>query len=139
MKIYVIGGYVRDKLMKRQPHDKDFVVVGATVEEMLRLGFKQVGKDFPVFLHKNTKEEYALARKEIKTGDKHTDFAFEFSPDITLKEDCMRRDFTINALALDEQTGEIIDYFGGREDIINRQIRIIDDKCPRKNFFRGHF
>lgn len=128
MKIYVIGGYVRDTLMKRQPHDKDYVVVGATVEEMLRLGFKQVGKDFPVFLHKNTKEEYALARKEIKTGDKHTDFAFEFSPDITLKEDCLRRDFTINALALDEQTGEIIDYFGGREDIINRQIRIIDEK-----------
>ena len=128
MKKYIIGGYVRDSLMGRQPHDKDFAVVGATVEEMKSLGFKQVGKDFPVFLHPETGEEYALARTERKTGDKHTDFAFDFSPEVTLYDDCLRRDFTCNALALDEESGEIIDYFGGREDIEKKIIRIIDEQ-----------
>ena len=128
MKKYIIGGYVRDILRGAQPHDKDYVVVGATVEEMLSLGYKQVGKDFPVFLHPETNDEYALARTERKTGDKHTDFAFNFSPDISLKEDCLRRDFTCNAIAQDEETGEIIDYFNGREDIRNKVIRIIDEE-----------
>ena len=128
MKKYVIGGYVRDKLRGEDPHDKDYVVVGSTIEEMLSLGYKQVGKDFPVFLHPKTNDEYALARKERKTGDKHTDFAFDFSEDITLYDDCKRRDFTCNAIACDEETGEIIDYFNGRQDISNKIIRIIDEQ-----------
>jgi len=128
MKKYVIGGYVRDILTGRQPNDKDFVVVGSSAEEMLRMGYKQVGKEFPVFLHPKTGEEYALARTEKKTGDKHTDFIFDFSPEVTLKQDCLRRDFTCNALALDEETGEITDFFGGLEDIKNRLIRIVDEK-----------
>lgn len=130
MKKYIIGGYVRDKLRGTQPHDKDYVVIGSTIDEMLSLGYKQVGKDFPVFLHPETNDEYALARKERKTGDKHTDFAFDFSPDISLYEDCLRRDFTCNAIAQDVETGEIIDYFNGQQDIENKIIRIID----RQNF-----
>ncbi len=128
MKKYIIGGYVRDLLRGQQPHDKDFVVVGASVNEMLSLGYKQVGKDFPVFLHPETNDEYALARTEKKTGCKHTDFTFDFSPEITLYDDCLRRDFTCNALALDEETGEITDYFNGRQDIENKIIRIIDEQ-----------
>lgn len=112
--------------MGRQPHDRDFVVVGSSVKEMLSFGYKQVGSRFPVFLHSETKEEYALARTEKKTGVKHTDFSFDFSPEITLYQDCLRRDFTCNALALDEETGEITDFFGGKEDISNKIIRIID-------------
>ena len=84
MKIALVGGAVRDELLGREIHDRDYVVVGSTIEEMLSLGYKQVGKDFPVFIHPGTGEEYALARKEVKTGDKHTDFKFEFGPDITL-------------------------------------------------------
>lgn len=110
------------------PHDKDFVVVGASVEEMLSLGYKRVGKEFPVFLHPQTRDEYTLARREKKTGDKHTDFVFNFAPDVSLYDDCLRRDFTCNALALDETTGEIIDYFNGRQDIENKIIRIIDEQ-----------
>ena len=83
MKVYQVGGSVRDMVLERPPHDLDYVVVGATVKEMEDLGFKQVGKDFPVFLHPKTKDEYALARKEIKTGDKHTDFEFVFDPSIS--------------------------------------------------------
>ena len=128
MKEYVVGGYIRDMLLGRRPHDKDFVVVGATIEEMCQNGYKQVGKDFPVFLHPQTKEEYALARTERRIGRKHTDFVFDFSADITLYEDCLRRDFTCNALAMDVKSGEIIDYFGGKKDILNRTIRIIDEK-----------
>mgnify|MGYP002854694679 CR=1 FL=1 len=128
MKKYVIGGYVRDILLKRKPQDKDFVVVGSTVDEMLSLGYKQVGKDFPVFLHPKTNDEYALARKEQKIGNKHNEFSFDFSADITLYEDCLRRDFTCNAIAQDEETGEIIDYFNGQEDIKNKIIRIIDEQ-----------
>lgn len=128
MKKYIIGGYVRDLLRGAKPHDKDFVVVGSTVDEMISLGYKQVGKDFPVFLHPETNDEYALARTERKTGNKHTDFAFNFSPNITLQDDCLRRDFTCNAIAQDEETGEIIDYFNGRQDIENKVIRIIDEE-----------
>lgn len=86
MKIYAVGGSVRDEIIGRPIHDNDYVVVGSSIEEMLSLGYKQVGKDFPVFLHPQTGEEYALARKEVKTGNKHTDFRFEFGPDITLDE-----------------------------------------------------
>lgn len=125
MKIYLVGGAVRDKLLGKEPHDKDYVVVGSTVEEMLLLGFTQVGKDFPVFLHPETGEEYALGRTERKTGDKHTDFSFEFSSNVTLEDDLARRDFTINAMAMDMESGEIIDYFNGKQDLENKILRAV--------------
>ena len=121
MKFYLVGGYVRDRVLTQMGYqlqalegellsrDRDFVVVGGSIEEMLALDFQQVGASFPVFLHPDTKEEYALARREVKTGDKHTDFGFDFSPDITLEEDAQRRDFTINALYFDEASGEVLD------------------------------
>ena len=127
MKIYRVGGSVRDELLGREPKDKDYVVVGSSIEEMLLRGFKQVGKDFPVFLHPETGDEYALARKEIKTGDKHTDFEFYFGPDVTLEMDLRRRDFTMNAIAKDEETGELIDPFHGYQDIQNKIIRHVDE------------
>lgn len=126
MKIYKVGGAVRDQIIGKKPQDNDYVVVGASVEEMKKLGFKAVGKSFPVFLHPKTKEEYALARKEVKTGEKHTDFEFVFTEDVTLKEDLQRRDLTCNAIAFDEETKEYIDYFGGREDIRNKVLRHIN-------------
>ena len=126
MKIYKVGGAVRDSLLGVACSDVDYVVVGSTVAEMKQNGFMEVGKGFPVFLHPVTKEEYALARKEIKTGDKHTDFNFVFTPDITLKEDLERRDFTCNAIAYDPLSGEYIDYFGGREDIKNKILRHVN-------------
>lgn len=125
MKIYLVGGAVRDKLLGKEPHDKDYVVVGSTVKEMLSLGFIQVGKDFPVFLHPETGEEYALARTERKIGDKHTDFSFEFSSNVTLEDDLVRRDLTINAMAMDIETGEIIDYFNGKQDLENKILRAV--------------
>lgn len=125
MKTYLVGGAVRDKLLGKEPHDKDYVVVGSTVEEMLSLGFTQVGKDFPVFLHPETGEEYALARTERKTGDKHTDFSFEFSSNVTLEDDLVRRDLTINAMAMDMKSGEIIDYFNGKQDLENKILRAV--------------
>ncbi len=128
MKIYQVGGSVRDKLMHKEPHDIDYVVTQSTVEEMLSLGYKQVGKSFPVFLHPETKCEYALARKEIKTGDKHTDFEFIFTPDITLEEDMARRDFTCNAIAMDVESGKIIDCYGGVNDIASRTLRHVNSE-----------
>lgn len=126
MKIYQVGGAVRDKILGKKPNDFDYVVIGSNLEEMKNLGFEQVGKSFPVFLHPVTKEEYALARKEIKTGNKHTDFEFIFTPDITLKEDLERRDFTCNAIAYDEEKQEYIDYFNGLNDIKNKIIRHVN-------------
>lgn len=123
MQIYQVGGAVRDKLLNNPCHDKDYVVIGATENEMLEKGYKKVGKSFPVFLHPETGEEYALARKEIKTGQGHCDFKFIFTPDITLKEDSYRRDFTCNAIYEDPQTGEIIDYHNGVNDIQNSILR----------------
>ena len=128
MKIYQVGGCVRDVLLHRQPHDKDYVVVGSSVEEMLAAGYQQVGRDFPVFLHPETKEEYALARKERKIGDKHTDFEFVFTPDITLAEDMQRRDFTVNALARDIETSEIADTVGGLKDLQQKIIRHVNSE-----------
>ncbi len=125
MKVYQIGGAVRDFVLGRKATDLDYVVVGATVQEMIEKGFYSVGKNFPVFLHPKTKNEYALARKEIKIGDKHTDFKFIFDASVSLKEDVMRRDFTMNALAFDEETNEIIDYVGGKKDIEKKCIRHI--------------
>ena len=123
--VYLVGGAIRDLLLGIEPHDRDYVVVGATVEEMLAKGFKQVGKDFPVFLDKDG-DEYALARKEKKIGDKHTDFEFQFDPSVTLEEDIRRRDISINGLAMDKN-GKIIDYVNGQEDIKNKIIRVIDE------------
>lgn len=126
MKIYQVGGAVRDQLMGKEPNDVDYVVIGANPQKMLDLGFVEVGKGFPVFLHPQSKEEYALARKEIKTGPKHTDFKFIFDESISLREDLERRDFTCNAIAYDEQSKTYIDFFGGREDIQNRLLRHIN-------------
>ncbi len=128
MKIYLVGGAVRDMVLKRKPHDKDYVVFGATVQEMLEAGFQQVGKQFPVFLHPITKEEYALARKEEKTGDKHTDFRFIFTPNVTPEEDIIRRDFTCNALLYDEKKKDIIDLVGGIKDIENKILRHVNSE-----------
>ncbi len=127
MKIYQVGGAVRDKLLGRKPGDVDYVVVGATPELKKKQGFIEVGKGFPVFLHPLTKEEYALARREIKTGPRHTDFKFIFDETISLKDDLKRRDFTCNAIALDPQTDEYFDYFGGRADIKRHLLRHVDE------------
>ncbi|MBP9731710.1 MAG: multifunctional CCA tRNA nucleotidyl transferase/2'3'-cyclic phosphodiesterase/2'nucleotidase/phosphatase, partial [Moraxellaceae bacterium] len=95
MKIYLVGGAVRDSLLGRPVHEKDWVVVGAHPEELTSQGYRAVGKDFPVFLHPETQEEYALARTERKSGSGHTGFICAFSPDITLEEDLIRRDLTV--------------------------------------------
>lgn len=125
MKIYLVGGAVRDMILNTKPKDYDFVVVGATVQQMLDLGYEQVGKDFPVFLHPVTRHEYALARTERKTGNGHTDFEC-VTDNVTLEEDLKRRDLTINAMAfpvdVDENgvftiTGSVIDPFGGIHDL----------------------
>ncbi len=122
MKIYTVGGAVRDTILGLPVRDRDYVVVGATTDMMLQLGFKPIGKDFPVFLHPETKEEYALARTERKTGPGYKGFVFHTDPNVKLEEDLMRRDLTMNAMALSED-GEIIDPFGGQEDLKNRVFR----------------
>ena len=122
MKIFKVGGAVRDAQMGLKPKDTDWVVVGSSPEEMIEKGFKQVGKNFPVFLHPNTNEEYALARKDRKTGAGHKNFQFNFSPNVTLEEDLERRDLTINSMALDED-GKLIDPFNGASDIKNKCFR----------------
>ncbi|MBE1299022.1 MAG: multifunctional CCA addition/repair protein [Alteromonadaceae bacterium] len=126
MKSYLVGGAVRDLLLERPIKDKDWVVVGATVEQMLEHGFTQVGKDFPVFLHPKTKEEYALARTERKVAAGYTGFDTRFTPDVTLQQDLERRDITINAMAKDDK-GDIIDPYGGLADLENRVIRHVSD------------
>lgn len=122
MKIYTVGGAVRDELLGRPVSDRDYVVVGATPEEMLAQGFKPVGKDFPVFLHPETHAEYALARTERKTGRGYHGFAFHAAPEVTLEEDLARRDLTINALARDAD-GQLIDPYGGQADLSARVLR----------------
>ena len=122
MKTYLVGGAVRDELLDYPHKEKDWVVVGATPEDMLDAGFQQVGKDFPVFLHPETKEEYALARTERKTSPGYKGFDVHATPDVTLEQDLLRRDLTINAIAKDE-TGEIIDPFNGLQDIHDRILR----------------
>ena len=123
MYIYLVGGAVRDKLLGQKPTDLDYVVVGATEEDMKKMGFNQVGKAFPVFLHPETRSEYALARKETKKGKGHKAFIFEFSPKVTLEEDLIRRDLTINAMAMDEKSKEIIDPFKGQVDLKNKVLK----------------
>ena len=122
MKIYKVGGAVRDKLLNRKVVDHDYVVVGATVEEMLADGYKPVGKDFPVFLHPETHEEYALARTERKVAKGYHGFEFYADADVTLEDDLVRRDLTINAIAEDEQ-GTLYDPYHGIEDLKNRILR----------------
>lgn len=126
MKIYQVGGAVRDRLLGILPQDTDYVVVGAQAQEMRALGFQEVGRGFPVFLHPETKEEYALARFERQVGKKHTDFEFVFTPDVTLEEDLARRDLTCNAMAYDPQTKQLIDPFHGKEDIQNKVLRVVN-------------
>src|SRR5690606_38362066 len=126
MEIYEVGGAVRDALLGRPIRERDWLVVGTRPEEMTALGFKQVGKDFPVFLHPKTGEEYALARTERKIGPGYTGFAFDTSPEITLQQDLARRDLTINAMARDEH-GQIIDPWGGRRDLANGVLRHVSD------------
>src|SRR5574340_153216 len=116
MQIYSVGGAVRDELLGLPVQDRDYVVVGSTPEEMVRLGFRPVGKDFPVFLHPRTHEEYALARTERKTARGYKGFQVYASPEVPLEEDLARRDLTINAIARDAQ-GKLIDPFGGAADL----------------------
>ena len=122
LRVYLVGGAVRDKLLGLPVTERDWVVVGASPEEMLRRGFKAVGKDFPVFLHPRTKEEYALARTERKTGPGYRGFAFHAAPDVTLEQDLARRDLTINAIA-ETTDGELVDPFGGKRDLEQRLLR----------------
>jgi len=116
MKIYLVGGAVRDELLGRGVADRDFVVVGATPEDMLAQGYRPVGRDFPVFLHPQTNDEYALARTERKSGRGYHGFTFHASPDVTLEADLARRDLTINAMARDGD-GRLVDPFGGEADL----------------------
>jgi len=126
MQTYLVGGAVRDKLLDIPVKDRDWVVVGATPEEMINNGFKAVGKDFPVFLHPETKEEYALARTERKSGKGYKGFTFHTSADITLEEDLLRRDLTVNAIAEDEN-GNLIDPYGGEADLKQGILRHVSD------------
>ena len=122
MKIYAVGGAVRDELLGLPVKDRDWVVVGATPQDMLAQGYLAVGRDFPVFLHPQTREEYALARTERKTAPGYAGFAFHAAPGVTLEQDLIRRDLTINAIAKDE-AGAIIDPHGGRADLAARVLR----------------
>lgn len=122
MQTYLVGGAVRDKLLGLAVKERDWVVVGATPQQMLDQGFQQVGKDFPVFLHPLTREEYALARTERKNGKGYKGFDVFASPDVTLEDDLVRRDLTINAIAEDEH-GQLIDPYGGQRDIEQKKLR----------------
>ena len=126
MKVYVVGGAVRDELLGLPVKDRDHVVVGATPEEMERLGYKPVGKDFPVFLHPATHEEYALARTERKSGRGYKGFTVHAAPDVTLEDDLRRRDLTVNAIAKAED-GTLIDPFGGRKDLAAGVLRHVSE------------
>lgn len=123
MRIYLVGGAVRDELLGQPARERDWVVVGARPEELIAQGFKPVGKDFPVFLHPRSGEEYALARTERKTGPGYRGFETLFAPDVTLEQDLERRDLTINAIAKDPDSGALIDPFGGQRDLRDRSLR----------------
>lgn len=124
MKIYLVGGAVRDTLLGLPVHERDWVVVGATPEQLLTLGYKPVGKDFPVFLHPDTNEEYALARTERKTAPGYHGFVFHADTNVTLEQDLYRRDLTINAIVQDE-SGQLIDPYNGQEDLQQKVLRHI--------------
>ncbi len=122
MKVYLVGGAVRDSLLGREVSDKDWVVVGETIQSMKKQGFSQVGNDFPVFLHPETKQEYALARTERKNGKGYTGFTVNSSQAVTLEDDLMRRDLTVNAMAMDDNEN-IIDPFNGQQDLQQKLLR----------------
>lgn len=122
MKIYAVGGAVRDELLGLEVKDRDWVVVGAAPADMITRGYTPVGRDFPVFLHPQSHEEYALARTERKTAPGYAGFAFHTAPDVSLEQDLMRRDLTINAIARDE-SGQLIDPYGGRADLVAHVLR----------------
>src|ERR1700675_2143377 len=122
MQVYLVGGAVRDALLGQAVKERDWVVVGGTREELLRLKYREVGRDFPVFLHPDTHEEYALARLERKVGPGYRGFAVEFGPEVTLEEDLARRDLTINAMA-QSSDGSLLDPYGGRHDTEARLLR----------------
>lgn len=122
MQTYLVGGAVRDQLLGYPVHEKDWVIVGATAQQILDAGYTPVGKDFPVFLHPQTKEEHALARTERKTAPGYTGFQFYAAPDVTLEQDLERRDLTINAMAMDEN-GKLHDPFNGQQDLKDRRLR----------------
>ena len=126
MQVYLVGGAVRDTLLGRTVTERDYVVVGATPAQMLAKGFTQVGKDFPVFLHPKTSEEYALARTERKMGSGYTGFECDASTSVTLEEDLKRRDLTVNAIARD-QDGELIDPYHGQQDLQNKVLRHVSE------------
>ncbi len=128
MKVYLVGGAVRDTLLKLPVKDRDYVVVGATEQQMLEQGYQRVGKDFPVFLHPHTKDEYALARTERKSGHGYTGFTFDAEPDVTLEQDLLRRDLTINAMAMDlDADGALIDPYGGEQDLRKGVLRHVSE------------
>ena len=126
MKVYAVGGAVRDELLGRAVADRDYVVVGSTPDEMTALGFRPVGRDFPVFLHPQTNEEYALARTERKSGQGYHGFTFHAAPDVTLEQDLARRDVTINAMARGDD-GTLIDPFGGKADLAAGVLRHVSE------------
>ncbi|AUC07234.1 multifunctional CCA addition/repair protein [Acinetobacter lwoffii] len=126
MQVYLVGGAVRDHLLGHPYHEKDYVVVGATPAQMLDLGYQPVGKDFPVFLHPQTKEEYALARTERKSGTGYHGFEFHTDASVTLEQDLIRRDLTINAMAMDD-AGQVYDPYGGQQDLEKRTLRHVSD------------
>ncbi|MDP1316699.1 multifunctional CCA addition/repair protein [Acinetobacter lwoffii] len=126
MQVYLVGGAVRDHLLGHPYHEKDYVVVGATPAQMLDLGYQPVGKDFPVFLHPQTKEEYALARTERKSSAGYHGFEFYTDVSVTLEQDLIRRDLTINAMAMDD-AGQVYDPYGGQQDLENRILRHVSD------------
>jgi tRNA nucleotidyltransferase (CCA-adding enzyme) len=126
MEVYLVGGAVRDALLGREVRERDYVVVGSTAEALKALGYRPVGRDFPVFLHPQTQSEYALARRERKTGPGYRGFVTEFSPDITLEEDLRRRDLTINAIA-EGPDGRLVDPYGGQADLAARTLRHVSE------------
>src|SRR4030088_2662838 len=126
MEVYLVGGAVRDRLLGRPVRERDWVVGGARPEELERDGFVPVGREFPVFLHPQTHEEYALARLERKVAPGYRGFTTQFSPDVTLEEDLKRRDLTINAMA-ESASGEIVDPYGGQADLAARVLRHVSE------------
>ncbi|MDH5341084.1 MAG: multifunctional CCA tRNA nucleotidyl transferase/2'3'-cyclic phosphodiesterase/2'nucleotidase/phosphatase, partial [Rubrivivax sp.] len=126
MKVYEVGGAVRDRLLGRPASDRDWVVVGATPQQMLDAGYRPVGRDFPVFLHPETGEEYALARTERKSAPGYHGFQFHAAPDVTLEQDLARRDLTLNAIAR-APDGTLVDPFGGQRDLQAGVLRHVSD------------
>src|SRR5271156_2887723 len=126
MQVYLVGGAVRDALLGLPVKERDWVVVGATRDQLLKMNYREVGRDFPVFLHPNSHEEYALARRERKVSPGYRGFTVEFGPEVTLEEDLARRDLTINAMA-QSADGTLLDPHGGRRDLQARTLRHVSD------------